>query len=65
MVKRSPPSDSGNSSEYEMKPDIPDDENDNDFEDIQSPKKRIPKKSKKSPKAGPVNCSTSRGYQSD
>ena len=52
MVKRCPPSGSGNSSEYELKPDISDDEN--DYEDIKSPRK---KSKKSSTKAGPVSRS--------
>jgi hypothetical protein len=56
MVKRSPPSDSGNSNEYELKPDISDGENENDFEDIKSSNKKVPvKKSKKSPSKTPVS----------
>jgi hypothetical protein len=56
MVKRSPPTDSGNSSEHEIKPDISDGDNENDLEDIKSPKKKVPmKKSKKSPSKTPVS----------
>ena len=57
MVKRCPPSDSGNSSEYELKPDISDDENDYEDEDIKSPKKKISptKKPKKSLSKTPVS----------
>jgi hypothetical protein len=42
MVKRSPPTDSGDSSEYELKHDISDEENENDFVDIKSTKEEGP-----------------------
>jgi hypothetical protein len=62
MVKRPSPSDSGNSSEYELKPDISDDENDLKDQDTKQTKQRIPVKKPKpssSIKAGPVSpCPT-------
>lgn len=56
MVKRSHTSDSANSSEYEHKSDISDEENEDDYEDIKSPKKKSPPQFKKAKKLKPPVC---------
>jgi hypothetical protein len=56
MVKRCPPSDSGSSSDYELKPDISDEDNEKDFKDSKSPQKKVQKKkSEESPLKIPVS----------